>query len=68
MVKDEYLKWWLQTDYGRKKFVRWDSRHQAEVWKHFDQVAKLSDGIPRSCASDARHLLTIQVMGMEPRQ
>jgi hypothetical protein len=57
MVKDEYLKWWLQTDYGRKKFVRWDSRHQAEVWKHFDQVAKLSDGIPKVMCKRCKALI-----------
>lgn len=57
MVKDEYVKWWLQTDYGRKKNVRWDSRHQAEVWKHFDQVAKLSDGIPKVMCKRCRAII-----------
>jgi hypothetical protein len=46
-MSDDYVQWWLQTDFGRKKRMRWDSRHSSDVWDHFDQVARASDGAPK---------------------
>lgn len=47
MANDNFVTWWLQTDFGRKKRIRWDARHQSEVWKHFEQVAHSTDGEPK---------------------
>lgn len=47
MTKDDFVSWWLQTDFGQKKRIRWDARQQSDVWKHFDQVAKANNGAPK---------------------
>ncbi|RJE18368.1 hypothetical protein PHISCL_09299 [Aspergillus sclerotialis] len=47
MTKNDFVRWWLQTDFGQKKPIRWDSRHQSEIWTHFDQVATAKDGTPK---------------------
>jgi hypothetical protein len=58
MSKDEFVNWWLQTDFGKKNRIRWDARQQSNVWKHFDQVAKTVDGAPevmcKQCKKNAR--------------
>lgn len=51
MNKEVFVNWWLQTTYGKrpegKAFV-WDrAGHLSDVWKHFDQLASTSDGLPR---------------------
>jgi hypothetical protein len=30
MAKDDFVSWWLQTDYGRKKQIRWNARQQSD--------------------------------------
>lgn len=47
MMKNEFVAWWLETDFGRKKWMSWDAQQQSDVWKHFDQVAKGNDGEPK---------------------
>jgi hypothetical protein len=47
MTKNDFVAWWLKTDFGRKKRMRWDARQQSDVWKYFDQVAKGDDGEPK---------------------
>jgi hypothetical protein len=51
MDKDIFVKWWLQTTMGKRpegKTFNWDrTRHSSEVWKHFDQIACTSDGLPK---------------------
>ena len=49
--KDDFVHWWLRTAYGStsegKKF-NWDRRgHLSDVWKHFDQIASSTDGLPK---------------------
>ena len=63
---NEFLLWWLETDYGRRltKNGRYNFRWSVEsrsskVWKHFDQVAELRSGRPRvicrSCFTPLNH-------------
>jgi hypothetical protein len=48
MANDEFVKWWLQTDFGKKKRIRWEtSRHQSDIWQYFEQVAASGDGAPK---------------------
>lgn len=47
MSKEDFVSWWLKTDFGRKKRMRWDSRHQSDCWKYFDQVAHITTGEPK---------------------
>lgn len=51
MNKEVFVNWWLQTTYGKKpkgKGFVWDrAGHLSDVWKHFDQLASTSDGLPK---------------------
>lgn len=47
MVYTDWVDWWLQTDFGKQSKIRWDSKHQSDVWKEFHQVANGSDGAPK---------------------
>ena len=47
MNHQEWVEWWLQTDYGSKGKVAWHSNHLSHVWEHFTQVAHSSDGSPK---------------------
>lgn len=47
MTKNEFVAWWLKTNFGRKKKMRWDTKHQADVWNQFDQVANSTNGEPK---------------------
>ncbi|MGH7240233.1 MAG: zinc finger BED domain-containing protein [Candidatus Saccharimonadales bacterium] len=47
MSHNDWVEWWLQTDYGSKGNIRWDSTHQSAVWPHFDQVAHGTNGAPK---------------------
>lgn len=46
MSKAAFVEWWLQTDFGKKKQIHWDGRHQANCWQHFQQVADGKTGRP----------------------
>jgi hypothetical protein len=46
MSKEAFVEWWLQTDFGKKKRIHWDGRHQAECWQHFEQIADGKTGRP----------------------
>lgn len=51
MNHNEWVKWWLETDYGLNNHkIAWDSRHgsAAETWKEFDQVAHAETGSPKA--------------------
>jgi hypothetical protein len=43
----DWVDWWLQTDYGRKSKIHWDSSYQSDIWKYFHQVAHRTDGAPK---------------------
>ena len=49
MDKEVFLNWWFQTTHGKRreaKTFNWDrTGHLSEVWKHFDQVAVVGDGL-----------------------
>jgi hypothetical protein len=36
MAHTEWVDWWLQTDYGRKRKMQWDAEHIAKIWKDFE--------------------------------
>lgn len=59
MVHNEWVEWWLQTNYGRKSKINWDSTHHTPIWEKFDQVASTQDGAPkimcRRCAKILEH-------------
>ena len=46
MAHTEWVDWWLQTDFGRKSKINWDSTRHAEIWTNFHQVAHNIDGPP----------------------
>lgn len=51
MSKNEFVEWWLQTDFGSKLGhqgkIRWDAKHTSNAWKNFDQVAHYITGEPK---------------------
>lgn len=47
MTHNEWVEWWLQTEYGRKSKILWDSSRNASIWSNFDQVAHTKDGAPK---------------------
>ncbi|CAP79491.1 Pc19g00750 [Penicillium rubens Wisconsin 54-1255] len=46
MSKDEFVAWWLETEFGRKKQLHWSGNRTAACWQHFDQVANAKTGKP----------------------
>ncbi|KAL2694983.1 hypothetical protein AAEP93_002551, partial [Penicillium crustosum] len=63
MTHTEWVDWWLQTDFGRKSKIHWDSNHQSDVWGRFNQVANSIDGAPKvmckNCGQILEHPYTI---------
>ena len=47
MAYEEWVEWWLQTDYGQKSKISWDSNRNSNIWSNFDQVAYTKDGAPK---------------------
>lgn len=51
MDKEVFVNWWLQTTNGKRpeaKTFNWDrTGHLSDVWKHFDQIASITDGLPK---------------------
>jgi hypothetical protein len=47
MAHSDWVEWWLQTDFGKKSKICWDSTHSSETWKQFSQVANITDGAPK---------------------
>ena len=39
----EFVKWWLQTDFGKKKRLNWEVSRRADCWTGFQQVAHTKD-------------------------
>jgi hypothetical protein len=46
MEHNEWVEWWLQTEFGKKSKINWDSDRQG-VWAYFHQVAHGLDGAPK---------------------
>ena len=42
MVHEEFVQWWLETEYGRTRKLEWEAPHPSAIWEQFDQVA---DGV-----------------------
>jgi hypothetical protein len=66
MDRQDFVKWWLMTRYGSelnggpRKRIKWDGvACHSEGWKHFDQVADITTGLPkimcRRCATLLDH-------------
>jgi hypothetical protein len=51
MSKDDFVRWWLQTDFGSKKELQdtiyWDGKKSSSYWDQFDQVADEKTGQPK---------------------
>lgn len=64
MNHSEWVDWWLQTDFGSKTKISWDSNHLSDVWKQFAQVAHSADGAPKvmckRCSAILEHPYTIK--------
>lgn len=67
MAHNEWEEWWLQTDYGRKSKINWDSTRHAEIWSQFHQVAHSIDGAPKvmcqRCGAILEHPYTVNPKG-----
>jgi hypothetical protein len=61
MVNNEFVEWWLKTEFGsrinRNLFEDKRGARTAECWKHFHQVAAISDGEPRVMCKICDHTL-----------
>lgn len=44
MLHSDWVSWWLETGFGKKGNILWDSNHQSSTWNEFHQVAHSSDG------------------------
>lgn len=47
MVHNDWVSWWLETDFGKKSNIKWSSSHSSPVWDNFHQVAHSSNGAPK---------------------
>lgn len=54
----EFIKWWLQTDFGKKKRLNWEVSRRADCWTGFQQVAHAKDGKPGVICNRCRTVLT----------
>jgi hypothetical protein len=63
MAHNDWVDWWLQTDFGRKSKINWDSTRHAEIWGHYHQVAHSIDGAPKvmcqRCGAILEHPYTV---------
>ncbi|KAG0160245.1 hypothetical protein PDIDSM_7772 [Penicillium digitatum] len=48
MSHNDFVDWWLETDYGRKSKLKWDSNRHTEIWNSYHQVAQGIDGAPKA--------------------
>lgn len=64
MTHNDWVEWWLQTDYGSKSKISWDSNHLSDIWKHYVQVAHSVDGTAKvmckRCSAILEHPYTIK--------
>lgn len=63
MMHNDWVDWWLQTDFGSKSKINWDSARHSDVWNYYHQVAHNVDGIPKvmcqRCGAILEHPSTI---------
>lgn len=71
MSHTEWVDWWLQTEYGSRSKIAWDSNHLSDVWKNYDQVAHSIDGAPKvmckRCSQVLEHPYSKRKDGKEGR-
>ncbi|KAJ5152519.1 hypothetical protein N7492_009799 [Penicillium capsulatum] len=64
MAYSDWVDWWLQTDFGRKSKINWDSTRYAEIWSNYHQVAHSADGAPKvmcqRCGAILKHPYTVK--------
>lgn len=64
MAHSDWVDWWLQTDFGRKSKINWDSTRHAEIWSNYHQVAHSADGAPKvmcqRCGAILEHPYTVK--------
>jgi len=69
MTHSDWVDWWLQTDYGRKSKIHWDSSHQSDIRSHFHQVAHGTDGAPKvmckRCGQILEHPYSLRSKGAD---
>ncbi|KAJ5556553.1 hypothetical protein N7494_000468 [Penicillium frequentans] len=54
----EFVKWWLRTDFGKKKRLNWEVSRRADCWTGFQQVAHAKDGKPGVICNRCRTVLS----------
>ncbi|QQK42844.1 Zinc finger, BED-type predicted [Penicillium digitatum] len=63
MSHNDFVDWWLETDYGRKSKLKWDSNRHTEIWNSYHQVAQGIDGAPmvmcKRCGKILEHPYTL---------
>jgi hypothetical protein len=47
MAHDDWVQWWIETDFGRKSKVVWDLNRSSDLWQEYNQVASIKDGMPK---------------------
>jgi hypothetical protein len=57
MSKDEFVAWWLNTEFGKKKKINWSYQHTASCWSQFDQVADGKTGKPGAMCNQCHKVL-----------
>jgi hypothetical protein len=57
MSKDDFVDWWLNTDFGKKKRLNWNSNRKATCWERFDQVADAKTGKPGAMCRQCQKVL-----------
>lgn len=58
MLHNDWVDWWLQTDYGSRSKINWDSQHgRAKIWKEFDQVAHSVHGTAKVMCKNCSAIL-----------
>ena len=61
MTKEEFIIWWLQTQYpsveDQRKKIRWEGKRSSDVWQHFNQVAHHISGQPKAMCQRCGNIL-----------
>jgi hypothetical protein len=57
MTHTDWVDWWLQTDFGQKSNLKWDTNRNSDIWSHFDQVAACKDGAPKVMCKNCARIL-----------
>lgn len=57
MSKDDFVDWWLNTEFGKKKRLNWNGNRKATCWDRFDQVADAKTGKPGAMCRQCQKVL-----------